>query len=144
MTGLWEQLRGDVKRIHLKEALECWKVTVALESYNDCYDWLTLFSKTFPGEEVYGKFGKGAGGHKTFAVIFHTESKARRDELMALAKRVNEENFPGVGAVYSRGCGIPYEQLLGPWQGWCEDSPIINPEIVNDVKRSLRKSLFRA
>jgi hypothetical protein len=146
MTSLWEQLGGGATPAKVKpgRALDCWKVTVALPERDDCLNWLEHFERLYPEEEVYGKLGKGAADYKTHAVIFHTESTERRDELMALASAVCVAHSPKVTPSYSRGCAIPYEQLLGPWPQWSEECPIKHPERVREVKASLRRSLFRA
>ena len=120
------------------------RVTVALPTLDDCLVWLEHFEAAYPEEQVYGKYGKGAGGHDTFAVIFHTESEARRDELLAFARAVCEKDFPDAAPVFSRGCGIPYEQLLGPWENWRKITKIEHTERIDEVKKKLRQSLFRA
>jgi hypothetical protein len=142
LTTLYEQLKGGADRIELRQAWTCWKVTVVVDDDAECLRVLERFSEAFSEEYVYGKIGGGVG-RETSVVIFHTEAEARRDELAAMLSSVVSSHFPGRRVFVSRGCGNPYEQLLGPWQGWEPVSQILAPERVGEVQVALRDSLYR-
>ena len=142
LTGLYEQLKAGVRQVELREAWTCWKVTAVVDDDEECLEVLRLFGERFPEEPVRGKLGGGVG-RETSAVIFHTESEERRDELAALLGEVLSAHFPSRTVFVSRGCGNPYEQLLGPWQEWRPVSPIRWPDEVRGVVAALRDSLYR-
>ena len=142
MTGLYEQLAAKPAAIELTCAWECWKVTVVLADNDECLRVLEKFQDSFPEESVYGKFGGGVG-RQTSAVIFHCEEEKRRDEILALLGELLNREFPGKLPFISRGCGNPYETLLGPWQGWEKSSPVRFPERLTQVRKGLRESLYK-
>lgn len=142
LTGLYEQLKAGTRDIELRQAWSCWKVTVVVDDAAACVRVLERFGERFPDQEVYGKIGGGVG-RNTSAVIFHTETEARRDEIASLLQEILSESFPERRAFVSRGCGNPYEQLLGPWPDWKPVSPILHPERLDQVRASLRDSLYR-
>ncbi|NTU60344.1 MAG: hypothetical protein HGA98_04720 [Deltaproteobacteria bacterium] len=142
LTGTYEQLKAGAREIELTHAWTCWKVTAVVADDAECVAVLEAFGDAFPDEEVRGKIGGGVG-RPTCAVIFHTESEERRDQLLAMLSRVLDARFPGRAAVVSRGCGIPYEQLLGPWPAWKPVSPILRLDRVDEVRAALHDSLYR-
>lgn len=143
LTGLLEQLKAGAREIDLGPAWTCWKVAATTASRDECLAVLERFGEAFPDEPCHGKFGVGGGGHATFAVIFHTESERARDRLETLLRTVVDRDFPRSRVFHSRGCGIPYEQLLGPWREWRPVTPIRHPDCVDRVKRHLVDSLYR-
>lgn len=142
MTGLYEALGEGATQIELTHAWECWKITLVLETVEQCLAVLQEFQDRHPEEYVHGKYGGGVG-RPTNAVIFHTESAKRRDEIAALLGPIAQSLFPGREVIVSRGCANPYEKLLGPWQEWKRISPIKNPQLVAEVRASLRDSLYK-
>jgi hypothetical protein len=142
LTGVYEQLKSGALEIELTHAWTCWKVTAVVADDAECVRVLECFGEAFPEEGVHGKVGGGVG-RPTSAVIFHTETEERRDELLSLLTSVLSERFPERTAVISRGCGIPYEQLLGPWREWKQVSPILRPDRVDEILSALRDSLYR-
>ncbi|MDW7711076.1 MAG: hypothetical protein SCH98_11435 [Deferrisomatales bacterium] len=144
LTGLLEQLRAGAERVDLGPAWECWKVVALTPTREDALGLLERFSQAHPDEEVRGKVGGGRDDRPTWAVIFHTRSEARRDRLLELVRDLSRRRPPDIPTFCSRGCGIPYEELLGPWQGWEPVSPIRHPERRARVVASLRESLYGA
>ncbi|MBI5016306.1 MAG: hypothetical protein HZB55_12570 [Deltaproteobacteria bacterium] len=142
LMGLYEQLKAGATQIELREAWTCWKVTAVVDDDEECLEVLRRFGERYPEEAVYGKIGGGVG-RETSAVIFHTETEERRDRLAAMLSDVLREHFPSRRAVVSRGCGNPYETLLGPWPAWLPLSPVRWPERSLGVRTALRDSLYR-
>lgn len=143
MTGLYQSLKDNPREVELTYAWDCWKVVALAASREQCIEMLHQFGADHPEEYVLGKFGKGGGGHSTFALMFHVESEERRDHLHGLLRGVLDERCPGTRTFCSRGCGDPYERLLGPWPEWEKTCKIRHPERVAEVRRSLRDSLYR-
>lgn len=144
LTGLLEQLKAGGDRIDLGPAWECWKVAVLTPGRDQGLDLLHRFGEAHPGESVRGKLGKGGEDRATWAVIFHTRSEERRDRLLPLLRELAGQIGPGLPVFFSRGCGNPYEVLLGPWQEWERVSPVRHPERVRTVTAALRESLYGA
>ncbi|GAB4273021.1 MAG: hypothetical protein Kow0092_28270 [Deferrisomatales bacterium] len=142
LTALYEQLKEGAGSIELTYAWECWKVVALTRTYDECLEVLDRFQDAYPGEYVYGKIGKGGGGHETFAVIFHTEGESRRDELHRMLSDVVRRWFPGRRVFVSRACGDPYERLLGPWPTWRRVCPAPDPATARQVRAKLRESLY--
>ncbi|MBI5444962.1 MAG: hypothetical protein HY900_27600 [Deltaproteobacteria bacterium] len=142
LSGLLEQLKAGTPRIELREAWTCWKVTVVASGPEECQRILEAFGEAFPAEPVLGKLGGGVG-RSTCAVVFHTESEERRDELVSLLRTVLASRFPGKAVFSSRACGNPYETLLGPWPAWQRLATIKHPEKLGSVKENLIASLYR-
>lgn len=141
LSGLLEQLKAGPERIELREAWNCWKIVTLASGEEECLEILRAFEGEFPNEAVCGKIGGGVG-RETSAVIFHTESEERRDQLCTMLASALRVFSPGKGVFHSRGCGNPYELLLGPWRHWEPVSPILHPERVGAVKEGLRRSLY--
>lgn len=142
MTGLYEALKERPEAVELTYAWDCWKVTVVTPTDEEALNILETFGEKHPDEEVYGKYG-GSVGRTTSALIFHTESAERRDMLTQMLAALLEESFPGREAFISRGCGNPYEQLLGPWQNWTRTCRVAHPERIDKIRAALRDSLYR-
>lgn len=142
MTGLYDALREGHDPIPLPYAWECWKISVVVKTLEECQEILLAFGEAYPGEKVQGKFGGGAG-RDTVAVIFHTETEKRRDELAAMLGNVLDSLSPPRKVLLSRGCGNPFETLLGPWPEWRNPCPVAHPERAAEVKAALRDSLYR-
>lgn len=140
--GLYEALKDGARTIDLRHAWDCWKVTVVVADEAACLRILEAFGERFPSEPVRGKLG-GAVGRTTAALIFHTRTRRRRDELGELLSGVLADTCPEARPAISRGCSNPYERLLGPWQGWSRTCPVLHPERVAEVRESLRQSLYR-
>lgn len=143
LTGLLDQLKSGATAIDLGPAWTCWKVVALAADREECLEVLRRFGEAYPDEYCYGKFGSGSGGHATCAVIFHTESPGRRDELRILLEALVRREFPASRVFHSRGCGDPYEHLLGAWDTWQPVTPIRHPERVRSVKEALVDSLYR-
>jgi hypothetical protein len=141
LTSLLEQLKHGEGVVRLEQAWSCWKVVAVLGERDECLDLLARFEEAYPDEYVYGKLGTGKG-RETFALMFHTEDETRRDELAVMLRNVVRCHFPGRHVFHSRGCGDPYELLLGPWQTWQEVCEIRHPERIRAVRSSLRESLY--
>jgi len=142
LTGLLEQLKGSPDRVELTFAWDCWKVVALTAGRDECLALLERFSAAHPQEYVYGKLGTGRADRETHALMFHTERAERRDELSVLLQQVVAQHAPGCVVFHSRGCGNPYEELLGPWQEWKPISPIRHPERIARVRKGLRESLY--
>ncbi len=141
LTDLLEQLKTWPREIRLTHAWSCWKVVAVVESRDEGLAVLHRFSEAYPDAYVYGKLGTGRG-RDTVAVMFHTEDEDRRDELEAMLRSVVDRHFPGRRVFSSRGCGDPYERLLGPWPRWRRTARIRRPEAVDAVRRDLRAALY--
>lgn len=141
LTALSNQLKSGADPIALGMAWHCWKVVAVVRDEEEGLRLLESFGQAFPGEHVYGKLGTGKG-RTSFAVMFHTEEEKRRDELYAMMGQVVERHFPKRRVFYSRGCGDPYERLLGPWQTWQDPCPIRHPERIGRIRADLRESLY--
>jgi hypothetical protein len=142
LTGLLEQLKGAPDRVELTFAWDCWKVVALTKDHEECLALLDRFASAHPEEYVYGKLGTGRADRETHALIFHTESAERRDELLAMLRELLAVRAPECAVFHSRGCGNPYEELLGPWQAWERISTIRHPERVPAVREGLRESLY--
>lgn len=141
LTGLLAQLKGIPDVVNLGNAWTCWKIVAVVGSREEGLDLLRLFAEAHPDETVYGKMGTGRG-RETVAVMFHSEDEGRKDELFRMLRGVVEHHLPGREVFYSRGCGDPYERVLGPWGGWSEVSPVKHPERLEDVRKDLREALY--
>ena len=142
MTGLYEALKEKPETIALTHAWNCWKVTVVARDADEALFMLQAFGERYPEEPVRGKFG-GNVGRPTAALIFHTDSEAKRDRVRDLLARLIDEAFPGRTVFISRACGNPYETLLGPWKDWTRTCRIAHPERIEAVRTALRDSLYR-
>lgn len=142
MTGLYEALCEGAGEVELTHAWECWKVTVVVDSDEVCREILSEFGEKFPDARVHGKFG-GSVDRNTSAVIFHMRDEGERDRVKAMLEEAVAATSPGRTVYISRGCGNPYEKLLGPWQSWTKRTAITNADQADAVKKSLRDSLYR-
>jgi hypothetical protein len=142
LTGLHEQLRTRPERIELREAWNCWKVTIVVGDEQECFTLLEAFAERYPDAAILGKFG-GGFGRSTSAVVFHVEEEQWRDELLQMLGALLSERFPNRQAFASRACSDPYEALLGPWKDWERSSKILHLRRVGEVQEKLRASLYR-
>lgn len=81
IQGLYHQLKEGHNEIILGNSYNCWKVTAAVNGFEECLELLYKFERRFPGGHVYGKFGSGRINSETKVVVFHTEDIAERDRI---------------------------------------------------------------
>lgn len=141
LTSFLDQLKVTGQSVALEMAWDCWKVVAVLAAKEQCLDLLTRFGEAHPEEYLLGKLGTGKG-RETVAVMFHTEDLLRCERLYGLLRAVAGEHFPTARVFYSRACSDPFERLLGPWQAWRQPCPIRHPERLDEVRASLRESLY--
>jgi hypothetical protein len=142
LTGLLEQLRGGADRIALGPAWDCWKVIALLPGEDEALELLGSFGDAHPGERVRGKVGRGGADRRNWALIFHTRTEENRDRLLALLREVAARRSPVPQIFCSRGCGRPYQDLLGPWEEWEPTTPVRHPQRVARIMAALRESLY--
>ena len=56
IQGLYHQLKEGHNEIILGNSYNCWKVTAAVNGFEECLELLYKFERRFPGGHVYVKF----------------------------------------------------------------------------------------
>lgn len=141
LEDLLAQLKAGTATVNLGQAWSCWKITVTLPDLERCWELLELFTKRYPEEYIYGKFGTGAKERQTRAVVFHADTETRRDELLPKVQEC-AALMGGPAVEISRGCANPYANLFGPWPDWQPEMPVRYPERVPAVIQYLRRILY--
>ncbi|MBI2875580.1 MAG: hypothetical protein HYY20_01720 [Candidatus Tectomicrobia bacterium] len=146
MEELWSQLDQGREAIRLGRAYHCWKVAVVLPSEEHCLTLLALFEERFLADhdQVYGRYGTASPESPTQVVVFNAYGDpARRDRLRQEVALCAQEIDPGAEVFVNRACTNLYAELLGPWEAWEEETPILWPERVETVKERIKRLLYQ-
>jgi len=143
LSDLLQKLKVSPEKVVLSYALNCWKLCVILQSYEDCLHFLMLFSELWPEEYVYGKFGTGNSNKITRVVVFHLDDNfdRLRDLQFKVQKCAGKLGLPFEIKV-SRGCSFPFEFLFGPSESWKKEMQVMDEGKREWVINKLREMLY--
>lgn len=145
MEELWRQLDEGKDAIRLGRAYHCWKVAAVLPGEEHCLRLLAAFEERFllGHDRVYGRYGSASPESPTQVVVFNAYGNiAQRDRLQMEVALCLQEIDPTAEVFVNRACTNLYAELLGPWQAWEEETPLLCPEKAEAVKRRIKRLLY--
>jgi hypothetical protein len=142
IENLRNHLISGKKEIELKEPLNCWKVTIIFNNFDECYKFLSTYENKFLSKDVYGKFGTGRKDADTKVVVFHIQNEKERDRLYKEAKECLIHLGWERRLFISRGCANLYEDILGDWKNWKRITPLKEGINIKKKREKLNKLLY--
>lgn len=143
LEKLYLQLQHETSLLELDEPLSCWKVVVALESDEECFELLEAYQEDkFPiSFSLRGRIGTADREKKGAVLLFHLHEEEQRDEVYSDMERLAKKVNPNFVLFIERGCGDLYGTLCGDWRKWKKETRILNPSLLPVVRERVRSLL---
>lgn len=143
LEKLHGQLKQETTELVLEEPLNCWKIVVILNDFDECLDLLEAYQdgKFLVSRTVRGRVGTNDKTSPKVTVIFQVNDAGERDEILDALQRLAKEITSDYTIYYERGCQDLYRTLCGDCGTWSEVTPIQNPHMVKVVEEKVGKLL---
>ncbi len=141
LEKLYAQLQSSSTELKLEEPLDCWKIVVVLNSFDQCLALLELYQdENFPlAETVRGRIGTKDRDSSKVVVVFQLHEEQQRDRMIADLKQMAGKIAADFDLYLERGCSDIYGTLCGDWRNWGDNTPIVNLSAVDLVKEKVAK-----
>jgi hypothetical protein len=143
LEKLHSQLQQAPTELVLQEPLNCWKIVVVLNDFDQCLDLLEAYQdhKLPVSRTVRGRIGTSDKANPKVTVIFQVNDAGERDELLDDLERLADGITSDYTIYYERGCQDLYRALCGDCSTWTEVTPIQDPKMVKIVEERVGKLL---
>jgi len=143
LEKLHNQLKQAPTELLLEEPLNCWKIVIVLNDFDQCLDLIEVYQddKLPLSRTVRGRIGTSDKTNPKVTVIFQVNDAGERDELLADLERLAEGITSDYKIYFERGCQDLYRTLCGDCGTWMDVTPIQNPGMVKVVEEKVGKLL---